>query len=504
MGEALIELKEIAKTFGEVKVIEDINIKIETGKVYALAGENGAGKSTLCNIISGSLKPTKGTLVYQGNKYPSFSITQAKEIGIKMVHQELQVLPLMSIYENVFIGEEVASKGFVNANAMRKRTKELLDQVGLNVDPDTLLKDVDIAGRQLIEIARALNNNARLIILDEPTSSLTNNEISGFFGVVRKLRDQGVSFLFISHRMEEIFDLTDEIIVLKDGAKVAQMKTEETNESKIINLMVGRSYSDYYNRKRTCFGKEIFKVDHLSAKKQGVYRNAYMPKDISFSISEGEVLGIAGLVGAGRTELIRVIFGELEKGAGDIYVHGDKVDIKDSKQAIALGMAWVTENRKEEGLIIESSVNDNMVLPILNRNVKGLFINDGNLNQISDQYIEKLKVKTTGKEQVVKRLSGGNQQKIVVGKWLSTKPKILIMDEPTRGIDVGAKVQIYNLINELTEQGMAILLISSELPEVMGMSDRMLVMYEGSITGELDREEFTETNIMQCATGRNR
>ena len=229
-----------------------------------------------------------------------------------------------------------------------------------------------------------------------------------------------------------------------------------------------------------------------------------MPQDISLSISEGEVLGIAGLVGAGRTELIRVIFGELEKGEGDIYVNGTKVDIKNSQQAIGLGMAWVTENRKEEGLICDSSINDNVVLPILNRNVKHLFVNNKNLEKITDQYIEKLNVKTTGKGQIVKRLSGGNQQKIVVGKWLSTNPKILIMDEPTRGIDVGAKVQIYNLINELTAQGMSILLISSELPEVMGMSDRMLVMYEGGITGELDRDNFTETNIMKCATGRNR
>lgn len=504
MNETLIELKEIAKSFGQVKVIEGISFKIDTGKVYALAGENGAGKSTLCNIISGSLKPTKGTLVYKGKEYSAFSISQAKEIGIKMVHQELQVLPLMTIYENIFIGEEVAPKGFVDANAMRKRAKELLGEVGLHIDPDTLLGEVDIAGRQLIEIARALNKNARLIILDEPTSSLTSNEIIGFFNVVRRLKNQGVSFIFISHRIEEIFELSDEIIVLKDGAKVAQLETSQTKEQEIINLMVGRSYSDYYNRKRSCFGKEIFKVEHLSAKKEGVYRNAYMPRNISFSISEGEVLGIAGLVGAGRTELIRVIFGELEKGEGNVYVQGQKVDIKDSKQAIKLGMAWVTENRKEEGLILESSINDNMVLPVLTRNVNGPFIKAENLAKITEQYIKKLNIKTIGRNQIVKRLSGGNQQKVVVGKWLSTNPKVLIMDEPTRGIDVGAKVQIYNLINELTAQGMAILLISSELPEVMGMSDRMLVMYEGSITGELDRTNFTETNIMQCATGRNR
>lgn len=504
MRETIIELKNISKSFGDVRVIEGIDFKIETGKVYALAGENGAGKSTLCNIISGSLAPSGGSLCYQGKEYKEFSITQAKQIGIKMVHQELQVLPLMSIYENIFLGEETRKMGFVDKKSMKDRTRELLKMVGLSVSPETRVEELEIAGRQLVEIARALNHNARLIILDEPTSSLTSNEIEGFFNVVRNLRKQGVAFIFITHRMEEIFELADEILVLKDGQKVAQSEASEMTESRLIELMVGRSYSDYYKRKRTFFGKEVLRVEHLSSKKTGVYRNAYMPHDISFSLSEGEVLGISGLVGAGRTELVRTIFGELETGSGVVYVNDKKVHIKNSKQAIALGMAWITENRKEEGLILDASIETNIALTTLNRFLKGPFINDRYHIQDAEKYIDMLKVKTTGRNQIVKRLSGGNQQKIVVGKWLSTNPKILIMDEPTRGIDVGAKVQIYELINRLTAEGMAILLISSELPEVMGMSDRILVMYEGRITGEVKREEFSETAIMEYATGRNR
>lgn len=502
LSETFVELKNIGKSFDVVKVIEHIDFKIETGKIYALAGENGAGKSTLCNIISGSLEPSEGTIWYEGKDYDTFSITQAKEIGIKMVHQELQVLPLMTIAENVFIGEEVTSKGFVDKTAMNKRTKELLDMVGLKADPDTKVENIEIAGRQLVEIARALNHNAKLIILDEPTSSLTLNEISTFFEVVKKLRDQGVSFIFISHRMDEVFELSDEVLVLKDGCKVAQMKTSDTNQNELISLMVGRSYEDYYKRKRTHFGKVALNVEHLSSKRQGIYHDAYMPKDISFSLEAGEVLGLSGLVGSGRTELARLLFGELQKGSGDIFINGEHVQIKNSKDAIKNGMAWITENRKEEGLLLEASINENTALTTLHRNLSGIFINDKKQTEITDKYIDMLGIKATDRDQIVKRLSGGNQQKVVVGKWLATTPKILVMDEPTRGIDVGAKVQIYQLINELTSQGMAILLISSELPEIMGMSDRIIVMYEGKLTGELSRDEFSETKIMEHAVGK--
>ena len=501
MSEIFLELKDISKRFGDVKVIEGINIILRSGMVYALAGENGAGKSTLSNIISGALRPSSGTLCYQGQEYSSFDISFAKQIGIKMVHQELQVLPKLPVTDNIFIGEETTKGMFLDKASMRAQTVKLLAQVGLDIDPDMKLGDLEIAGRQLVEIARALNHEAKLIILDEPTSSLTSREIEKLFAAIHRLKAQGVSFLFISHRLEEIFELTDEVIVLKDGGLVAQEKTSNLDQMKLIQLMVGRSYSNYYNRKRSYFGDEALRVEDLSTKRKGVYHNAYMPQHISFSVQKGEVLGIAGLVGAGRTEMIRAICGLLETDSGNIFVDGKEVQIHGPADAIALGMAWVTENRKE-GLLLDASLRDNIAITTLKRNLKGPFINDKKHTEIAKDYIERLRIKTTGISQIVRRLSGGNQQKVVLGKWLSTQPTVLILDEPTRGIDVNAKAQVYALINELTAQGIAVVLISSELPEVIGISDRILVMYEGRITGEVQHEDFSETRIMEFATGR--
>lgn len=383
---------------------------------------------------------------------------------------------------------------------MRKRTEELLKMVGLSADPTTKVSEIEIAGRQLLEIARAINHNARIIILDEPTSSLSRAEIKKFFQIIKKLKAEGVSFIFISHRLEEVFELADKIIVLKDGEKVAELDVDETNEKEIIRLMVGRQYSDFYKRERKYFGNVCFELQDITGMNEGMLSNAYIPQHISFKIEEGEVLGITGLVGAGRTELVRMIFGELPIGHGKVIVNGKNVTIKDSRDAIRIGMAWVTEDRKQEGLILEDTLISNISLPTVHKHTKGFLINDDSLKKMSQDYIEKLKVKTTGGMQKAKNLSGGNQQKVVLGKWLSTNPKLLILDEPTKGIDVGAKAELYKLINELTAQGMAILLISSELPEVMGMSDRLLVMYEGKI--QLPKEEFSEEVIMEHATGR--
>ncbi|MDD3401818.1 MAG: sugar ABC transporter ATP-binding protein [Hespellia sp.] len=498
----IIALNKIAKSFGNVKVISNISFSIEEGKVYALVGENGAGKSTICNIISGSLQPTEGSLIYQGKEYDYFTIQQAKEIGIKMVHQELQILPLMNVEENIFLGEESSRHGFADKNAMRSRTKELLDMVGLDVSPTTKVKNIEIAGRQLIEIAKAVNKNAKIVILDEPTSSLSNNEIEKLFTIVKKLKKQGVSFIFISHRLEEVFELSDEIIVFKDGAKVAQMNSKDTNEKEVIRLMVGREYSDFCQRERKHFGQVYFEIQNVSGEREGLLNNSYLPQKVSLKLEEGEVLGIAGLVGAGRTELIKIIFGALPKGSGKILIDGQEVIIKNSRDAIKHGMAWITEDRKQEGLILPDSITQNIALPTLRKHRNKLFIDDKALKELSKEYIEKLHIKTTGGDQQACNLSGGNQQKVVLGKWLSTNPKILILDEPTRGIDVGAKAEIYKLINELTEHGMAIILISSELPEVMGISDRMLIMYEGKVTGCISREQYSEELIMQYATGR--
>ena len=502
MAEYRLEMRGVSKSFPGVKALDKINLKVRPGTVHALMGENGAGKSTLMKCLFGIYHMDEGEFYVDGKKVYINKPDEALHNGLAMVHQELQILPLMNIEENIFIGEESSRRGFVNKKEMRKRSLELLEMVGLNAQPETKVAEIEIAGRQLLEIARAINHNARIIILDEPTSSLSQAEIRKFFTIIKKLKEQGVSFIFISHRLEEVFELADKIIVLKDGEKVAELNTEETNEKEVIRLMVGREYSDFYQRERKCHGDVCLELKDISGVKEGMLNNAYIPQHVSFKVEEGEVLGVAGLVGAGRTELVRMIFGEMPIGSGEIFVQGEKVQIKSSRDAIKLGMAWVTEDRKQEGLILEDTLVRNLSLPTVHKHRKAGIIDDNFLTKMSEEYIQKLKVKTTGGQQKAKNLSGGNQQKIVLGKWLSTNPKILILDEPTRGIDVGAKAEIYKLINELTAQGMAIVLISSELPEVMGMSDRLLIMYEGRVTGQLLKEEYTEERVMEYATGR--
>ena len=502
--DVLLELKDISKSFGEVSVLEGVDMFIKRGRIYALAGENGAGKSTLCNIISGSLSPSGGKLVFDGEEHNSFDIIQAKEkIGVRMVHQELHILPLMTISENIFIGDEIRQYGFVDKKAMNEKSAEVLEMVGLSLEPTTMVKDVEIAGRQLIEIARGINGKAQLIILDEPTSSLSSAENEKLFEIMNKLKNQGISFIFISHRLEEMLEIADEILVLKDGKKVQELDAKKTNQDEIIKHMVGRNYDDYYKRERTFKGKELFRVKNLSTAPVKQKNNAYLPQEVSFSLEEGEVLGIAGLVGAGRTELIRTIFGDLKIAAGEIIVDGKEVRIHDSSAALELGLAWVTEDRKQQGVVLSASIRDNMSLVVL-KNFAKILIDDKAVTSLAHEYIERLQIKATNSEQVVSSLSGGNQQKVVLGKWLAANPRILVLDEPTRGIDVGAKAEIYKLINQLTAKGIAVIMISSELPEIIGMSDRMLIMYEGKIQGELTRKDFSEESIMKYATGRSK
>ena len=499
----ILELKNISKSFGPVKVLEGIDMTIEPGKVYVLAGENGAGKSTLCNIISGSLEPSGGSIIFGGKEHSRLTIDEAKnEIGVRMVHQELQVIPMMTIMENVFIGNEIQKHGIVDKKEMNRQTSELLKRVRLNLPPDTLLKDIEISGRQMVEIARAINGKANLIILDEPTSSLSQAENESLFEIIRNLKATGISFIFISHRLEEAFAIGDEILVLKDGKKVVTLDAKKTNADEIIRYMVGRTYDDYYNRVRSCHGAEVLRVENICATKEA-HSNAYAPRNVSFHVEAGEVLGISGLVGAGRTELIRAIFGDMKRDAGDVLIDGKKVQIHDSADALKYGMAWVTEDRKAQGVILSANLADNISLVVLRSLAGRLFINDKKVAELADSYIDKLRIKAFDREQLVGELSGGNQQKVVLAKWLASKPRILVLDEPTRGIDVGAKAEIYKLINQLTAEGIAVIMISSELPEVMGMSDRIIVMYEGRITGELTRDAFNEETIMKFATGRS-
>jgi len=506
MSNELIKLTGISKAFSNVTVLHDINLTIEAGKVYSLAGENGAGKSTLCNIISGALPPTSGTITTSRGTSAGLSLEEAKALGIRMVHQELQILQDMSIAENIFCGSEVHKLGWVRYGDMFRQASALLETVGLDIDPRTQVRHVDIAARQLIEIARAISAEAKLIILDEPTSSLSEKEVKKLFSIVRENRAKGCSFLFISHRIEELLQISDEIIILKDGGHVATLDAAATDETEIIRNMVGRSYDDFYHRERVYFGGEALRIENLSgdsSKKK--FSNAYTPQDISFHLEEGEVLGIAGLVGAGRTEIIKCLFGiDARKPGCKITVHGKPVEIRTPRQALRHGIAWITEDRKTQGIILDFSILSNIALPNLDKVTGKLFVSRKKEQVLAAEYIEKLRIKTTGSAQKLKSLSGGNQQKVVISKWLARSPKIFIMDEPTRGIDVGAKTEIYKLINQLTAEGNAVLLISSELPEIMGMSDRMLIMYEGRIAGQLSREDFTEETIMTYATGRKK
>lgn len=501
----LLQLSGVEKSFSGVSVLKGIDLRIEAGKVYSLAGENGAGKSTLCNIITGALAPTAGQLIANGKTYDRFTVDQAKQLGIRMVHQELQVLPDMSIAENLFVGDEVQKHGLILKKEMYRQTRELLKLVGLNMDPRTPLRLIDIASRQLIEIARASKGKAKLIILDEPTSSLSGAEVQRLFAIIKQYKERGTAFLFISHRIEELLEISDEIIVLKDGNLISSLEPSKTTEEEIVMKMVGRNYSDYYNRKREYFGKEALRVVNMSGVQTDGFSNAYTPQNISFSLCEGEVLGIAGLVGAGRTELVRLLFGQDEKKPGsEVYLYGEKVEIKNIGDALKRGLVWVTEDRKKDGVIQDFSIKSNIVIPILKQIRRRLFIKAKQESEIADQYIDLLHIKTSGRNQQIRYLSGGNQQKVVMAKWLATKPRIMVLDEPTRGIDVGAKSEIYKLINRLTEDGIAVLLISSELPEVVGMSDRILVMYEGRVAGEIERPEFSEEKIMMYATGRSK
>lgn len=501
---SILKLQDIQKDFSGVVVLNQIDLEIEEGKVYSLAGENGAGKSTLCNIIIGSLAPSGGTIRLSDGTEKSFlSIEEAKALGIRMVHQELQTLPDMTVAENLFVGNEIRKNGFVQKKKMKEMAESVLELVGLKIDPSTYVRNLDIASRQLVEIAKAVSSEAKLIILDEPTSSLSEKEVKKLFAIIEKHRKNGTTFLFISHRIEEILEISDRIIVLKDGCISADLENRGVTAEQIIEKMVGRSYEDLYNRKRTCFGEEVLKVENLSAAVPGIVNNAYQPEKISFSLHKGEVLGLAGLVGSGRTEILRMLFGDLEKTKDSkIWIEGKQAEIRKPADAIRHKMAWVTEDRKKEGIILEFPIMDNVALPNLGWLNKSFFASKKKERELAENYSSTLNVKSTGIQQRLKYLSGGNQQKVVLAKWLAAKPEILLLDEPTRGIDVGAKSEIYKLINELTAEGMAILLVSSELPEIIGVSDRVIVMHEGHMTGSLDREDFSEKKIMAYATGR--
>ena len=490
--EALVELKHIHKEFPGVKVLEDISIAFYPGEVHVLLGENGAGKSTIIKIISGIYQPDKGEVLIEGAPGAK-NIREAQHRGISVIHQELSVIPDLNVYENVFLGREKKKSGFLDKGKMIAECKKILDGMDVAIDPTTPVYKLSNGEKQMVEIARAVSQNSKMVIMDEPTSSLSDHEVQSLFRVIRQLKKDNVAVIYISHRLKEILEMGDTLTVLRDGTKIATVPVSTVTEQKMVEMMVGREISQFYYKAEVPEKREVvLEVKEISS--------AHRFKNVSFQLYKGEVLGVAGLIGAGRTELMRAIFGADTYEHGDVLLYGESIKGKSPKEIIRRGIGLIPEDRRGEGLLLEKIVRENTSLASLKENSHNGFIDFLWEKQEAVSYIEKLRIKTPSDLAVTKNLSGGNQQKVVIAKWLLAKSKILIMDEPTRGIDVNAKAEIYELMKNFVEGGGSIILVSSELPEVLGCSNRIMVMREGYVTGFLDSAEATEENVMLFAS----
>ncbi|MFW6030621.1 MAG: sugar ABC transporter ATP-binding protein [Halanaerobiales bacterium] len=497
MGEIFLKMENITKTFPGVKALDKVSLEIEEGEIHALVGENGAGKSTLIKILTGLHQPDSdnGTIMIEGKEIKNNSVQKALENGIVPIYQELNLIQEMNVTENIFMGREIKKNenvGIIDRKYMKKKTKEILNRLNQNISPTALIKDLGVGKQQMVEIAKALSVDVNLLILDEPTSSLGEDEVKELFKTMESLKEQGVTMIFISHKLGEVKKIADRITVLRDGKHISTKKNIDVTEESIVSDMVGRDIDEQFPKIEVEKGEELLKVENL--KRDDVVN------DISFSAYRGEVLGIAGLVGSGRTELVRTIIGADKKDSGNIYINGQKVKIKNPKDALNNGMVLLTEDRKNHGLFLDQTVKFNIVSSNLKKYKTNILLNLKQQANDTKNYIKNLNIKTPGIDTKVKQLSGGNQQKVVIGKWLNTNADIFIFDEPTRGIDVGAKVEIYNIINELIGQGKSVIMVSSELPEVMGISDRIIVINEGKLTGEFNAKEATQEKIMSAAT----
>ena len=490
-----LEFKDISKSFPGVKALDGVSFYAESGKVLALMGENGAGKSTLLKAMSGDHKPDTGSIILDGEEMHFTSPNDAIKKGISVIYQERQLMPAMSVAEYIFSGDLPSNKmGIVNWKKLKKDAKELIDKFGLPIDPDTPVGALPTAYQQMVEIMKAYRRDARVIAFDEPTASLAEAEITILFQLIEQLKKEGKIVIYISHRMAEIFQISDDIVVLKDGKTVGAMKTSETTEADLIKAMVGRDIGDTYANlsRNDKIGDVVLEVNDLVG---------YAIKGVSFKLHKGEVLGFAGLVGAGRTEVVRAIFGADPVLGGEIKLEGKPVKFKSPKDAIEAGIALCPEDRKDQGLVLWRSIKDNVSMPVLKKVRKGLFIDDAVRVDLANKAVEQYSIKTPSINKIVVELSGGNQQKVILGRWTSEKmdTKILILDEPTKGIDVGTKAEIYQIVCDFAKQGKGVIFISSELTEVINVSDRILVMRNGQITGQLKREEATEENVLALA-----
>ena len=500
MNESVLQLKGISKDFGSVRVLDGIDLSVRPGEVHALLGENGAGKSTMMKIVMGMHAMSEGEIFFDGKKYEVHSPREALEAGITMIHQELNPIVDMSIAENIFIGKEPVKYGgkglrLVDKKTMAEQTRKLLQDVELNVSPWTKMCRLSIAQMQLVEIVKAISREAKVIIMDEPTATLTEKEVEVLFRHIEKLKARGVAIIYISHRLDEIFRICDRVTVLRDGRIVRELLVRDCTQDELISLMVGRQLDDIYPKSTAVFGEKALEVRGLSCLDK--------VHDVSFYVRKGEILGIAGLVGAGRSETMSALFGVLPRSGGEILVNGKPVRIRTPRDAVAHKIAYITEDRKVTGLNLIGSVRENTTIVSIRKLLKCGLLNRGKELRATRDYIDKLKIKTESEEKRTGQLSGGNQQKVVIAKWLLGDPDIIIMDEPTRGIDVGAKHDIYKLMDRLAQSGKAIIMISSEMPEVIGMSDRILVFAEGRIAGELERKDFDQNviNKLQFSAG---
>lgn len=495
MAQPLIELKQVSKFFPGVTALDKADLQIFPGEVHGLMGENGAGKSTLIKLLTGAYHPDEGAILMEGRLIHINNPKEAMACGLTAIYQELNIIPKLSVWENIFLGRERRDgKGFLDIPAMKEKSKELLAQLRQTIDVNEKVENLGMGHQQMVEICKALALDSRLIIMDEPTSSLSAGEVKELLRTVRELKAGGLAIVFISHHMDEIFQICDRLTVLRDGCVIQTMMAEETDTDQLIRLMVGRDITQQFPKDTAPKGEELLRAEGFCAP-DGSF------KDISFSVHAGEVLGFSGLVGAGRSETMRALFGIDSVSSGKLYIRGRAVFIRSPRDAIRHGMAFLTEDRKGEGLVLSNTVGFNINLSTFQKSVKGGLLSNRLLKARAQKDIDQLHIKTPSVNSLVRGLSGGNQQKVVIAKWLETNADIFIMDEPTRGLDVGAKLEVYHIINDLVRKGKAVIMVSSELPEVLGMSDRILVMHEGEITGEFSREEAGQELILKAASG---
>ena len=491
-GKVILSTQHLTKLYPGVRANDDISIEIEEGEIHAIVGENGAGKSTLIKMIAGAHEPTSGTITIDGNVYKSLKPEQAREMGIEVIYQEFNLIPGMSCAENIYLNKRTNRGLIVNSKERSAMAKELFSSLGVDIDPDRPVGTYSPGYMQIVEISKAISQNVRILIMDEPTAPLTVSEVNLFFRIIHDLKKKGITIIYISHRLEEIFEIADRVSVFRDGKYIETMPISQTNRQELINKMVGRELTESYPIRQVSIGEEVLRVKNLCG--NGV-------KNINFSVHRGEILGFAGLVGAGRTELMNVIYGAAKKDSGEIYIHGKPALLKSPTEGIRHGIGLIPEDRKNAGVFQRWSINWNTVVMCLKKVSRHFMIDPNKEKQLAEKYIQELGVRTPSAEQLVMNLSGGNQQKVVLAKTLAAETEILIFDEPTRGIDVGAKQEIYQLMNKLVSEGHAILMVSSDMPELLGMSDRVVVLCEKEQVGIVEKQDFSQERILDLASG---